>query len=247
MNERPGQFWAKTRVKYRIKTQIPIIAMRALAFLFVLLPFFSVAQDVKELTREMKLVFSDAFSEKSTADYQFVDTARWIITQNGKSGKDLKCSGIKVVDDAERLALPVEWALVGQIMAGDFVMEFDFLQRGKHFGVRDVCVIYGFTDAENYGFAQASCEEGRHSHGVFDVTGGLPEKIGVNHNKGVVWDYEKWQRIVVVRLVGQKSVKLYVDGVLTVETDADKGSVGRLGVGTYGSEFKIDNLKVWAR
>lgn len=216
-------------------------------FALSIIVFFFVAningQAPKSVTEGMKAAFSDSFSEKSLELYQFSDSAQWVVTKNGKSGKDLKCLGGQ--NDLTKTFAPTQIALINGFEASDFVMEFDFVQRGKDFTLRDVCVVFGYTDTDNFCFAQAASEETKYTHNVFCVENGKPRKIGSSKNQGVLWDYEKWQSVVLVRQSAAKTVQLYVDGQLVVESGADESKPGLIGIGTFGSEFKIDNLKVW--
>ncbi|MFT3740682.1 MAG: hypothetical protein QM786_18175 [Breznakibacter sp.] len=219
--------------------------MRAIALLpFVIFASILSAQVPKSSVEGMKIIFSDSFSEKSLGLYQFSDSSQWVVTKNGKSGKDMKCMGGGA--DLSKTFIPSEMALIKGLEVGDFVMEFDFVQRGKDFNLRDVCVIYGYADANTFYFAQAASEETKYTHNTFSVENGKPRKIGTSRNQGVLWDYEKWQSVVLVRQTATRSVQLYVDGQLVVETAADEGRSGLIGIGTFGSEFKVDNLKVWA-
>jgi hypothetical protein len=215
-------------------------------FLLILLwvPLSVCAQDVKQLTRNLKQLFSDGISEKSLANYTLSDSSQWVLTKNGKTGRDIKCMGGTPVGGLT--VKPKVFALINNITVGDFVMEFDFLQRGKDFGLRDLCVVYAYSDSVNYCFAQAASEEDRYVHNVFVVNGNArPKKIGTAYNKGVVWGYEKWHKVTVVRQTNSNTVKLFVDGELVVETINDPGLSGQLGFGSFGSEFKIDNIVVW--
>lgn len=217
------------------------VAVSVLALLNTAILF---AQSPKSYTEGLKTVFSDGFSGKSLELYQFADSTKWVVTKNGKSGKDLKFTG--ETNDLSKTFVPNNIALIKGVELDDFVMEFDLIQRGKNFSLRDICVVYGYTDANNFCFAQAASEENKHTHNVFCVDGGRARKIGTAQNQGVLWAYEKWQTVMLVRQSDTKSVKLFVDGQLVVETSADESKPGLIGFGTFGSEFKIDNLKVWA-
>lgn len=220
--------------------------MRSWLILLCFLPIGVLAQETKPLTKDMKQLFADGYADKSLSNYAFSDPTQWMITKNGQSGKDMKCLGGQL--KGSRAYAPIEVAFLNGVELADFVMEFDFLQRGKDFSLRDLCVVYAFADSLNYNFVQAASEEDKNTHNVFSVQNGTrPRKIGTTHNQGVVWGYEKWHQITIVRQTAEKSLKLFVDGELVVESTNDVDRSGKIGIGTFGSEFKIDNLEVWGK
>jgi len=201
------------------------------------------AQDIKTLLKGYHVAFNEGFGDKSKSNFIFSDSTRWLITKNGTPGKDIKCTSPKT--DLTVATHPTQYAIIKDVMAGDFVMEFDFMQKGRDFTLRDVCVLYAFKDSSNYSFVQAASEETKLSHNVFVPQAGSWRKVGKATNKGFVWAYEKWHAIRVVRQTLNHTLELYIDNILVVSTNADTDGVGQLGIGTYGSDFKIDNLKVW--
>jgi hypothetical protein len=201
------------------------------------------SQDYKTLTKTYKQAFSESFSDRSPQLFDLSDTTKWLVTKNGNPGKDFKCTGSKV--DLNRATHPTQYAIIKGVDAGDFVMEFDFMQKGRDFTLRDLCVLYAFADSANYHFAQVASEETKLTHNVFAFNDGYWRKTGNSLNKGVVWSYEKWHNIKIIRQIAKHTIQLLVDDAVVVESSSDTDKTGRLGIGTYGSEFKIDNLKVW--
>ena len=201
------------------------------------------SQDIKVLTEDCEVALSDGFNEKSLNDYQFTDQSHWLITKNGESGKDLKC--VFDFNDVPNEYFPSEVAFLTNRLYGDFIMEFDYLQKNREFTIRDICVLFGYQDSTHYYFAQAASKDGKYNHNIFKVENDRPVKIGESKNRGVIWNYQKWSHIVVVRKIEVPLLELYIDGELILSSSSDNGSEGKLGFGTYGSGFKIDNLKVW--
>lgn len=201
------------------------------------------AQDIKTLLKGYHVAFNEGFGDKSKSNFIFSDSTRWLITKNGTPGKDIKCTSPKT--DLTVASHPTQYAIIKDVMAGDFVMEFDFMQKGRDFTLRDLCVLFAFKDSANYSFVQVASEETKLSHNVFVPQAGSWRKVGKATNKGFVWAYEKWHAIRVVRQTLNHTLELYIDNNLIVSTNADTDGIGQLGIGTYGNDFKIDNLKVW--
>jgi hypothetical protein len=204
------------------------------------------AQDIKALKKNHTQIVDDGISTKSPSQYTFTHPDKWVLTENGKSGKDLKFIGGDKPVASQRQ--PQEIMLIhSHDKLGDVIVEFDFLQRGRDFSLRDVCVIYGHINDSTYCYAQAASEEGRYSHNIFKLADGKTQKIGKAIAPPVVWKYQKWHHITVIRDLSNHSVQMFVDETLVLSTDTDEDFVGKIGIGTYGSEFKIDNLQVWSK
>lgn len=206
-------------------------------------PFLQ-GQDLKTIKKTYTPVVSDGMSEKSLAFYSFTHADRWLLTENGKSGKDLKFKGgsLPVADQRQ----PQELMLIPSTdNTGSFAMAFDFFQKGRDFSLRDVCVIFGYQNDSTYFYAQAASEMSRYSHNIFKLANGQTHKIGKNLTPAVIWNYEKWHHIVVIRDIDSHSIQLFIDNTPILQSDADEATLGQIGIGTYGSEFKIDNLEVW--
>lgn len=218
--------------------------LAVLLFCSILLSGLNVyGQDIKELTQKYQVAFFDGFKEKSLANYEFTNSANWVITKNGESGKDIKCAfgiGTQANDH-----FPLEIALIKDINLGDFIVEFDYLQKNRNFSIRDICILFGYQDSTHYYFAQASSDAGKYSHNVFKVDEDRPVAIGENLNEGVVWNYQKWHHIVLIRNTASSKVELYIDDELILKSNKSNGGEGRIGFGTFGSGFKVDNLKIW--
>ncbi len=200
------------------------------------------AQNIDDFTKDMKIVFSEGFSGKSIKLFDFSHPQNWMLVENGKSGKALKCKQIDVGDDPKSIA---EMAFVKGLELNDCVVEFNFLQKGQDFSMRDVCLIFNYVDSLNYQYVQAASVISKTSHNFFTVVNGKVTKTGTALNSGMIWNYEKWQKIQFVRLKSVGKTQLFVDDQLVLETTADTNLGGIFGIGSYGSEIKIDNLKIW--
>lgn len=51
------------------------------------------AQDIKTIKKTHTQIVDDGMSDKSLAQYTYTHADKWLITENGKSGKDLKFIG----------------------------------------------------------------------------------------------------------------------------------------------------------
>lgn len=217
-----------------------------LCFVLLLGITTATAQDIKTIKKTHTQIVDDGMSDKSLAQYTYTHADKWLITENGKSGKDLKFIGGDKPVAAQRQ--PQEIMLIhSHDKVGDFIVEFDFFQKGRDFSLRDVCVIYGHINDSTYCYAQAASEEGRYSHNIFKLADGKTQKIGKAIVPPIIWNYQKWHHITVIRNVAARSVQLFVDDALVLATDTDEDIAGKIGIGTYGSEFKIDNLQVWSK
>ncbi|TAJ12050.1 hypothetical protein DMA11_14285 [Marinilabiliaceae bacterium JC017] len=218
-------------------------------FLFVVVSVFAVslsAQTPVKLSKDYKVVYSQGFSkEKDLKDFEFTDRDRWLVSQNGKSGKCLKCLGKGNYVSAH--AGPEIMAVLKGYEWTDFVMELDVMQNGKDYSLLDICILFGIKDADHFYYAQLASRADRKSHNVFVMKGDKPQRIGTCHNKGVIWGINKWHHVRVERLQATKTVRVFLNDELVLETDSDPFEPGLIGFGSFDDACKVDNLRIWAK
>ncbi len=195
--------------------------------------------------KDYKVVYSQGFNkDKSTDDFEFSDASKWLISKNGKPGKSLKCLGTGAYTSAHEG--PSVVAVLKGIELKDFVVEMDVVQNGKDFNLLDFCIFFGIEDKENYYYAQIASKADRKSHNVFMVEGDKPVRLGQVQEEGVIWRMKEWQRVRVERSSADRSLKVYFEDQLVLQTTDENLDQGLIGFGSTSSALKIDNLKVSA-
>ena len=119
-------------------------------------------KDIKTIKKTATLICDDGISDKSLNYYTFTNASKWLLTANGKSGKDLKYLGGEL-PVANQHSPQEMMLLTSNESIGNFLIEFDFFQKGRDFSLRDVCVVYGLQNDSTYFYAQAASEAGRYS------------------------------------------------------------------------------------
>ncbi len=192
-----------------------------------------------------KTIYAQNFnSSKSIDDFEFADASKWIISKNGKTGKTLKCTGPGSYSNP--LQGPSVLTILKNIEVGDFVLELDVQQNGKDFGLLDFCILYGIKDANHYNYAQISAKADKDNHNIFTLNGSEPIRIGEKLDQGVLWGVDEWHHVKVERNMTEKSVKVYFNEQLIIETPNDISDYGFIGFGSTKSALKMDNIKLSA-
>lgn len=214
----------------------------------LILFFFVLSLNLKaqeDIFKEYKVVYNQNFSSsKSTKDFEFSDEDKWLISKNGKPGKSLKCLGTG--DFKSKHDGPAIVAVLKDFVLKDFVVEMDVLQNGKDYNLLDFCIFFGVKDTEHYCYAQVASKADKKSHNIFMVNADKPERIAKVQDKGVFWGMKKWQHIRMERVSSTKSIKVFFNDTLVLETSDDAFEEGHIGFGSSNSALKIDNLELSA-
>jgi len=212
---------------------------------FVLAFLFTVTVAQKDIPKNFKIVVSEGFSnDKALRSYEFSDPSQWLISKVGRPGKSIKCNGAGNYENAH--GGPAILALLKGYEFEDFILELDMVQNGTDFNLLDFCVFFGVQDKDQYCYAQIASKADRKSHNVFMQDGAKPVRVEEPNTKGVVWKHKEWNKIRVERLVSAKTLKVYFNKVLVLESTQEPFMAGQVGFGSTASAIKVDNLKIWA-
>nr|WP_321454239.1 hypothetical protein [uncultured Carboxylicivirga sp.] len=216
------------------------------AFLLVIASFlFFVSNAQLKKEDKYKVIYNQGFNnDKSTVDFEYSNADKWLISKQGKPGKSLKCLG-KGEYTTEN-GSPEILAILKDYEVSDFILEMTIQQNGKNFGLLDFCVFYGVKDKEHYQYAQIAGHADKKTYKIFEVNGDKPHTIGQNKNDGVLWGINQWHQLKVVRNTQDKSLKVYFNNELILETDNDVVNSGLIGFGSTNSAIKVDNIKLMA-
>lgn len=213
-----------------------------------LLLVFVMMASLKAQTKDSiiyKTVYSQGFaSKKSIEDFEFSDGDKWLISQDGESGKALKC-----IDKGSYInpyGGPSVIALLKDKVFTDFVLEMDIMQNGKDFNSLDLCFFFGVVSDSSYCYAQIADKADKQKHAIFSLNSQKITRISKRLESGVIWGYNKWHHIKIERLTALNTVKVYYDDVLLYETTEDPALPGRIGFGSTISALKVDNIKISA-
>ena len=193
-----------------------------------------------------KLVYEQRFvTRDSLADFRFTDPTAW---------------GFAKTNDISALALmkqsqykpivrsPVNIALIGDKVFGDFVLEVDLIQTGKEYGHRDMCLFFGFQSPTNFYYAHIATAADPNAHNVFIVNNAPRKNFAKETTKGVNWGLGVWHRVRLERNVAAGSIKVYFDDMtkpIMIAEDKTFG-VGQIGFGSFDDTGMVDNIRIWA-
>jgi len=220
--------------------------MRTIQILFFLIPItfiHCVAQD--DAFKSYQEVYSQSFSkEKSIKAFDFSNESKWLISNNGKSGKALKCLGAGSYQCSH--GGPAIVAVLKAYELSDFVLEMDVMQNGKDYSLLDFCIFFDIKDTAHYCYAQLASKADKKTHNIFMVDGEKPKRMGASLEDGIVWGMKQWQYVRMEHVASSKTVKVYFNDKLVFELSSDRFLSGHIGFGSTNSAIKIDNFKLRA-
>jgi len=212
---------------------------------FILALFFTVTFAQKDIPKNFKIVVNDGFSnDKALRSYEFSDPSQWLISKVGRPGKSLKCNGVGNAENEH--GGPSILAVLKGYEFEDFILEMNVVQNGKDFNLLDFCIFFGVQDKNHYSYAQIASKADRKTHNVFTLDGDKPLRVEEPLSEGVVWSHDDWNSIRVERLVSAKTLRVYFNDELILESTQEPFLAGQVGFGSSISAIKVDNLRIWA-
>lgn len=142
---------------------------------------------------------------------------------------------------------PVNIALVGDKIFGDFTLDVRMKQTGREYGHRDMCIFFGFEDPKNFYYAHIATAADDHAHNIFVVDDAPRTKIASQTTKGVNWGLDTWHTVRLERRAKDGTIKVYFDDLNTPIMVAENKvfPAGYLGFGSFDDTGMIDDLQIW--
>ena len=188
------------------------------------------------------LLFAEDFS-KGAGRWGPTDPDAWkvIDTKKGKAYSQFKQSKYKPPHRS-----PLNFALVKGLQLQDFVLEADVQSTARDYGHRDMCLFFGYQDADHFYYAHLAKKADDHANQIFIVNGADRKKISTKTTPGTPWN-DGWHHVKLVRTVRDGAVAVYFDDMKTpVMTATDRKFTGGLvGVGSFDDTGDWANVKVY--
>jgi hypothetical protein len=192
-----------------------------------------------------KLLYSQDFEKPDAlSGFTFSDTNAWKVSSGDKGGS-LELH--KQSDYKPAVRSPVNIALIGTHVFGDFILEADFVQTGREYGHRDMCIFFGFTGPTKFYYTHVATAADPNAHNVFIVNEKPRTNIALETTKGVNWGTDIWHKIRLERNSGDGTIKVFFDDMTKpIMVANDKTfAAGHIGFGSFDDTGKVDNIRIW--
>jgi hypothetical protein len=192
-----------------------------------------------------RLLYEQNFDHASALqEFVMTDSQAWKWS-TGDTGGALELA--KQSQYAPAVRSPVNIALLGDKAFGDFILEADFIQTGREYGHRDMCVFFGFQNPTNFYYTLIATAADDHAHNIFIVKNAPRVKIAKETTKGVNWGLNIWHKVRLERKTSDGTIKVYFDDLAKpIMVAEDKSFLkGHIGFGSFDDTGKVDNIKIW--
>ena len=192
-----------------------------------------------------KLVYKQDFGTNSLGEFQMTDPNAWTIGE-GKEGSALELKQQSKYAPAVRS--PVNIALIKDLAFKDFVLEAEFIQTGREYGHRDMCIFYGFQGPTKFYYTHIATKADPNAHNVFIVNDKPRTNIAKKTTEGANWGLNVWHKVRLERNTSEGSIKVFFDDMSTpIMVAEDKTFLsGHIGFGSFDDTGKVDNVRIWA-
>jgi hypothetical protein len=188
-----------------------------------------------------KPLFEDDFG-KGLGRWKPTDGKAWKVVET-KDGKALSQHAQSRYKPKHRS--PLNYALVKDLVVGDFVLEAKVRSTARDYGHRDVCLFFGWQSPEKFYYAHLAKKADDHANQVFIVNDKPRVKVSKTTTEGTNWT-DGWHHVKVVRKVADGTIEVYFDDMKKpVMTASDKTFAwGQVGVGSFDDTAEWRDVKV---
>ena len=198
-----------------------------------------------QLPKGYQLLYEQTFEKpESFKEFQMTDAAAW------KYSKEEQGGALELAAQSNykpEVRSPVNIALIKEKVFGDFILEGDFIQTGKEYGHRDMCLFFGFQKPTQFYYVHIATKADPNAHNIFIVNEKPRTNIAKTTTAGVNWGLNIWHKVRVERKLSDGSIKVYFDDMtipIMVAEDKNFGE-GYIGFGSFDDTGKVDNIKIW--
>jgi hypothetical protein len=205
--------------------------------LLALLAAGVVAQEV-----QLPLLFEEDF-EKGAARWEPSDPAAWKVIDGG-AGKLFSQFRPSQYKPPHRS--PLNFALVKDVVVGDFVLDARLQSTVKDYGHRDMCLFFGYQDPAHFYYVHLGKKADDHANQIFIVNNEPRKKISTRTTPGTNWD-DDWHRVRIVRKVADGTIAVYFDDLKSpIMAASDRTFTwGRVGIGSFDDTGNWDDIQLY--
>ena len=142
---------------------------------------------------------------------------------------------------------PVNIALIADKVFTDFVLEAAFIQTGREYGHRDMCIFYGVQNPTNFYYTHIATAADPNAHNIFIVKNAPRKNIAKETTKGVNWGLNVWHKVRLERDTKAGAIRVYFDDLskpIMIAEDKNFAS-GYIGFGSFDDTGMVDNIRIW--
>lgn len=189
-----------------------------------------------------KIRIDEDFS-KGAERWQPTDPAAWKLIdlpEGGKAYSQFKQSAYK-----PKFRSPLNFALLKDVIVSDFVLEAKAQSTVKDYGHRDLCLFFGYQDADHYYYVHLGKKTDDRANQIFIVDGADRKKISTKTTEGTNWT-DGWHTLKVVRTVADGKIEVFFDDLKTPAMLAtDKTFTwGQVGIGCFDDTGNFRSVKL---
>lgn len=230
------------------RARIPRVASLALALALApgLGACASEPEDGLGIPDGWRLIYSQGFDgPRAEEDFAASDPSAWRVVRGDEGYLELHAASASAPPQRS----PASIALLVGPWLGDFILEVELMQTGRDYDHRDLCLFFGFHDAEHYYYAHLASKADDAAHQVFRVEGGDRRPVTTTRSFGVDWGRDVWHHARLERDLESGRVRLFLDRAPDPVLEARDQRLGEgwVGLGSFDDTGRFARLKLYAR
>jgi hypothetical protein len=217
------------------------IQMRTLVLVFFFVSAAVGILNAQNLPEGYILQYQQSFDNKNAlGDFDFGKAASWQTTKTG-SNSFLKFNGSG--EDSV-----VNIAVLQNKVFGDFIMEVSVMPGMDSSGTSGVCIFIGLRDSTRYYYVQLDNKYDIMPNGIFILKNNEVRLLSPEGQPSITLNDNKWHKVRIERNIVRRTILVYTDNAEkpVLQVKDYELIMGSIGFGSFNTEAKFDNIKIWA-
>jgi hypothetical protein len=193
--------------------------------------------------KELPLLLAEDF-EQGADHWQPTDPKSWSLNKTEDRGQVFSQNEKRSKYSPPHRS-PLNFALLKDVIVGDFQLDADVKSTHPDYGHRDVCLFFGYQDPANFYYVHLGKQMDEHANQIFIVDDSPRTKISTKTTAGTPWD-DNWHHLRVVRNVASGKIEVFFDDMKTPAMTADDKAFawGQVGIGTFDDTSAWDKIEL---
>jgi hypothetical protein len=226
------------QITHDLEENLSMRCAATIAFALIACSAFALAEE-----KELPLVVAEDF-EKGADNWQPSDGKAWSLEKTEDRGYVFSQNEKRSKYNPPHRS-PFNFALLKDVIVGDFQLDAEVKSTHADYGHRDVCLFFGYQDPANFYYVHFGKQMDDHANQIFIVDNKDRAKISTKTTKGTPWD-DNWHYLRIVRTTSDGKIDVFFDDMQTpAMTAVDKTFAwGQVGIGSFDDTSAWDKIEL---
>jgi hypothetical protein len=190
----------------------------------------------------LPVVYASNFAKEGMKGWLPTDPKAWRVSQ---SGDKTVLEVFQKSNYKPKVRSPEGLAILESPVVEDFVLDVKFQSTTRNYNHRDLCLVFGYQDAEHFYYVHFGRKSDPHSNSIFIVDGKPRLSIAEERTDGTNWT-DDWHKARIKRDTKSGRIEVYFDDMTKPSMVAEDKTFtkGKIGLGSFDDTGLFEEVKL---